>query len=340
MGWLREKLSQFRFINLLVDFKNHPAYLGRVLLPDTYFAHNLYYYFLYFLTYFGEARKRRKMYRESFVESIHVIPKDKGYLIADFSQEKILQEAIQHSLSMYSKQRTELLTSAKKSFLKTYLLDIGSLENEIILRLAQSPFLIKPIASYFNTLPIFAMAQVWYSPNQELFPSGGSQRFHMDGEGHKHIKCFIPLKTITQDSGPLTIIPSNESRVLYKKLKAKKIIRKKNQKIPDEIMLNQGESVTVVPLTGEVGSVFFVDNCNCYHYGSRPGLDDRLVLVLQYETPYSRELPTFQKKYNSLYAGNLSHEPQKQLEGYLFSLSHQIYSIKRLKKNQKYGEYV
>ena len=44
------------------------------------------------------------------------------------------------------------------------------------------------------------------------------------------------------------------------------------------------------PLTADVGDLILVDTSQCLHYGSRVNTNERLVIVLQFVSPYSPKL--------------------------------------------------
>ena len=52
----------------------------------------------------------------------------------------------------------------------------------------------------------------------------------------------------------------------------------------------------VLPLLGPKGTINIVDTSNCYHFGSRPGNDDRLILLFQFLSSFSYKTRFFPNK--------------------------------------------
>lgn len=48
---------------------------------------------------------------------------------------------------------------------------------------------------------------------------GDSQRYHLDREDWSQVKCNVFLEDIDEDCGPLTVIPADESRKIFERLR-------------------------------------------------------------------------------------------------------------------------
>lgn len=245
----------------------------------------------------------------------NTISEDKGYLKINFSNDPFFQECIKHC-QHYAEELNfeEMAEQAKKKFLVQKNIDLSDPFHKPIKDFILSKELIAIVSQYLGTVPIIYYTGIWYSPNKTM-ETGRSQEYHLDNEDIKQVKCFIPLKDITEHSGPLTIIPSKESKEIYKKLKKEKHIKHKSAKVPDEVIFQYTEKKNEKKLTAHVGEVAMVDTCNCYHYGSRPAPETRLLLHIQFFSPYSTEVPFLLK-------GNLQGGNDNSLEKNIFAYYH------------------
>lgn len=183
----------------------------------------------------------------------------------------------------------ERATRTKKPFLAAIPLQEYLEPQSALLALAEHPAVISAVTSYIGMFPVLRTIQLWYSPNTHFV--GRSQQWHMDGEDIRHVKLFIPIVDVEEDSGPLTVIPAKVSRVLYRSLRRDGHARRRNEKFSDDIVGRYVHLRDIVPIVGCRGSLAFVDTCSCYHYGSRPGTRPRIVLMIQYSSPFARDLP-------------------------------------------------
>jgi hypothetical protein len=158
---------------------------------------------------------------------------------------------------------------------------------------------ILPIASnYIGSLPVLLNVQYWYSSNKISVPNR-SQSWHMDQGDLKNLKIMIPIDDVTNDSGPLNVIPAFKSNFLFKKLIKKKIVNKRNKKLSDDVIENNMEENNfqnaIIMKKNQIG---FADTCRCYHYGSRIGKRPRKLIVIWLVSAYSLHLPLFRRKIN------------------------------------------
>jgi len=285
-----------KFLAQLIDIKSSPAYIGRTIIPDTAFGSAFFYNLSRFLNY-TEYSKRRSQAKEYIANDNNeiFIAENKGYLVHDFSENELFQSCINKCQSIAKERNYPAKTNQfKKSFLCADKLNIYDLENKSIIAFATSEDILSIISKYLGTIPVLQNMHIFYSDNKEFY-KGRSQEYHLDGLDTKQVKCFIPLEDITEDCGPLTVIPAYESMKLYSKLK-KKHGPLRNQKFSDETIYNHISKQKAIPLTGKVGSIIFADTSRCYHYGSRPASKSRLVLMLHYTTAFSKNMPICNRK--------------------------------------------
>ena len=137
-------------------------------------------------------------------------------------------------LSKFRNKFDEVVDISKGRLQKNYLLQYNFEFNNDVKRIADT--FVDVVTKYLGTLPVLDSFQMWYSPNndEELI---GSKLFHRDPEDFKQIKIFIPIDEITTDNGPLRVIDKNQSKFLYDNLIKTGVIKKRNQKIDDDQLL-------------------------------------------------------------------------------------------------------
>lgn len=294
MEKLFKKIFQSALLANLSNFKHNPGKFLDILLPNT-LGSTKFINYTSKVVQLSEWRRRKKLLNllpPSDVGNFH----DKGYDILKMHADSKLQGCIQHCLKLVSDDHyMPEATLSKKKFLIKKQIDLTDIQNLPILEFIAHPDILSHIANYLGMIPVITYVGIWYSPNVE-FEVGRSQMYHLDGEEVRQIKCFIPLDIVDSESGPLTILPRNLSYSAYKNLKQQKLIQCNTQKLPDELVysvVNQNEAKQMVGIPGDV---ILVDTCQCYHYGSRPAPKSRLLLSIQYNTPFGRIMPIFGKK--------------------------------------------
>jgi hypothetical protein len=172
--------------------------------------------------------------------------------------------------------------------------------------------------------------KLMYSPNKN-FEVGRSQTFHLDGEDYRQVKVFIHLTDVDANTGPLTILDATNSRKVYAGIR-----RGRTPKHADETIFSFTDEHSAIQLCGPKGTIAFVDTCQCYHFGSRPSSRPRLLLQLQYFTPFSIEMPIYGRhaqEFNFV-AGNHA-DTDFDLVPLVLGLGHLNYAILRQKAQQE-----
>ncbi len=285
-------MSALKKVRSVLSFmKHYPSYPGVIMSDSEAF---LRFYERISKSLNGREYKQRALLSDKVaMESVDIkIADEDGFLVADMSKNNLVRDALKHvksiadSVDWEEKQKT-----SKKAFLIHHKLDLFESENEVLLKLATSAEIIKPISEYLGTFPILSSAAIWYSPN-EKDQSKGSQLYHLDGEDLRQVKCFIPIDEITKESGPLTILPANVSDGIYQRLRDAGSIKRRNTKLVDDVIYDSVyQEKDAIKVTGKPGTVAFVDTCRCYHYGSREAQKPRLLLHLHFYSAFSKMMP-------------------------------------------------
>ena len=317
----------------LVSIKDYPAYLGRTVVPDTFFWAKLCFDVAKIL-FRRDYRRRRGLVARVSQSTDDRIPPDKGYLLKDLSSNQVVVRAIEFCRDPALRRRLmERAQTAKKPFLITLPIDLRQESSKPILELACDNALLGPISEYIGMIPVLQYAKLMYSPNVEYY--GRSQMFHLDGGDYRLVKCYVFVDEVDLGSGPLTIIPAVESRKIYDRLRQKGMTRRRNEKFDDDTIYSVSDLKAGIPLVGKSGIVAFVDTCNCYHFGSRPGSKPRWLLYLVYYSPWSTEMPLWGRRYDpAVLAMNKGHK-DKELRDLVLGLSHLNFVELRMRKQSR-----
>lgn len=169
---------------------------------------------------------------------------------------------------------------------------------ESLVKLACDPTLVSIVTKYIGILPIINGVKLLYSPNKKLY-EGGAQFFHLDPEGVRQIKLYIYVEDVTEESGPLTLIPAQESQKIYRSYQG--------GRLKDEWISRFIDPQHFYSITGASGTMIFADTSRCFHFGSRPGKNPRFVIILQYISPFAINFPWFGWVRKPLHAPLVNH---------------------------------
>lgn len=154
-----------------------------------------------------------------------------------------------------------------------------------VLALALHPAVIAAVSRYIGMLPVIENVVIWYSPNDRRLDNS-SQYYHLDGQDVRTVQMFLFLEPVTEDNGPLVVLPADASEALAQRVGYRKTPATK--RLDDGLVDAAGAAVR---FTGDAGEVFIVDTDRCFHFGSREGRSPRRVMVIQYYSPFAFVLP-------------------------------------------------
>lgn len=154
-----------------------------------------------------------------------------------------------------------------------------------ILQLATHECFLRPIATYFGTLPILRTVQLMFSPNNSTV-NGSSQYYHLDGQDVKSLQVFIFVEEVTSDNGPLTLLDATTTEAVCRATGYRKA--GEQRRLTDERVA----AVKQIPtqpreLVGPAGSILMFDGDRCLHYGSRKATRPRHVLHMFFTSAFS-----------------------------------------------------
>jgi hypothetical protein len=261
--------------------------------------------FLFFSYYLRKTSRHITFNKSDFFCSENFkINKEDGYKILNYenlSSFKDMLLAINKNLAnnFYF---NNLINNSKKDFMNINPIDLSKKEHSSLIKFIKNSEIINSIADYINAPPILLSSQIWKSKKNEVSSNfTHSQLYHFDREDWRQIKCFIPIKKIDINSGPLNIINAKNTKLFkFKSLTKFRIPNSKSRY--DDKFVNKLIETPPIPLIADVGDLILVDTSQCLHYGSRVNTNERLVIVLQFVSPYSPKLDKIKiKKLNEFY---------------------------------------
>jgi hypothetical protein len=286
------KLTQKRDRNILLIHKIIFDFHPRHFFIDTFVAGSLWDIIMpNFIRKELKIRTSLLLHLQNKVQKSSILKiSDEGFAILDDCSD-LLESAIKRSLIKLNESEIESDDSDKlkysKPFLRDLKIDLNNNSNHAIRKITTSDLILLPVANYFGHIPILTQAYIFFSPNKEFH--GRSQQYHMDGIDGRVVKIFIALDDIDEQSGPFVFLPKSISRRVYNSMSKKRLVKRRNLKVPDETIYQFCEESDPVVATLRKGSALFIDSDVCYHYGSRPSPKSRKVLFLEYRSAYSKE---------------------------------------------------
>ncbi len=157
---------------------------------------------------------------------------------------------------------------------------------------------VAPAARYLGTLPVLREVSLLYSPNDapmsdmgDRMASYNSQYPHLDEPADRHMRVFVHASDVSEGSGPLHVVPADDSDAINDSLGRSRYMNR----LSDAELAAHGERVlgrapVIEKALGPRGTVWYADTCRCWHYGSRPGVESRLVISIWYCHPFSANL--------------------------------------------------
>ena len=260
--------------------------------------------FTHFALRYKHQRRRAKYgtyghtrHLETSADKPTKIDEDLGYAVFDGGNNSVIKRAIACAESLYSPDIIQKKYREKGGKGPFCVIDCDNEdpESQPIFDLAEDEYILEPVRQYLNATPVIVSVQVWFSPNNSTLASFNSQLFHFDREDYKQIKCFVPIHTIDEQCGPMTIIPKSATarfvNEMWKKGKIPSTKSRYDDSIVEKIIPN--EEVT---LCGPPGAVLMADTTQCLHFGSRTATRPKYHLSFQFLTPYSYKLDKVRDK--------------------------------------------
>jgi hypothetical protein len=145
-----------------------------------------------------------------------------------------------------------------------------------LLDFALSDAVLRAATAYFGEVPLLRAMAVFYSPKNDLHQA--SQKFHIDTDDLRQLKCFINVEPTDAAAGPFSFLDAE----LSDRVRAKLQHGWKGGRIEDEDVFSVAKLSDLRELLGPSGSGGLIDTSRCLHFGSRARGGSRLVLMFQF----------------------------------------------------------
>jgi hypothetical protein len=176
----------------------------------------------------------------------------------------------------------------RKRFLQNVLDPSHLAATSAIVRFALRDDVLATVSGYLGTVPFLTTIAVFHSDTVEGDPTS-SQLHHCDGDDVTQVKIFVYCTDVDDRSGPLTVLDAATTARIQRHTGYQF-----RQRLADEQVRSLTGDSLGHAIVGPAGTTVFVDTSRCFHFGSRVARDApaRLVVMIQYQTPYSFMLPT------------------------------------------------
>jgi len=161
-----------------------------------------------------------------------------------------------------------------------------------ILDFATSSDVLSVVCNYLGFIPVFSEALPYgirFNESWAKFddtPNGpytASQLFHLDYHDSPMVYVIVVLRNVRMENGPFCFLPASVSQKASKALKYHEM--GKSHRVTDDEMYVVAPEGELRKLCYPAGTVLFLDNSNCFHYGSRNAVNPRYLLMYAYLSP-------------------------------------------------------
>ena len=164
---------------------------------------------------------------------------------------------------------------------------------ETIINFAIDEWNINFVAKYLKVLPVISSIYVNLNIPIKDTEERGPMLWHKDDFGFKSLDLFLPLKDMSEESGPLFYMKKKNELGIFHKYEDAITNPKKGER--NKIDINTFENSyknknDIRKFIGKIGEAIFIDSFNCYHRGGFCSSKERLMMRITYQTPDSLSL--------------------------------------------------
>ncbi len=149
--------------------------------------------------------------------------------------------------------------------------------NDPFHQLALHPKVLRIVSQYMREVPYLMSARFYYTPP---YPdeARASMLWHYDNPNERIVKLFINPFEMTYENGPTTALPKKYDHNYY-------------GNFPNYFDNQQAEQFGIelrdqIQLTGEPGTVHFVDTSKCFHKGAQAPKGRFVVIITYFSSQY------------------------------------------------------
>jgi hypothetical protein len=249
---------------------------------------NVYTVFRRAARYWRDGERRAAL--RALPEPLWGVPRARGFSIFEPDRfAEVPQIVADARASLARSERSGLpATSSRKRFLVPVQDPATITLDSAVMRFALREDVLNAVSRYLGVIPFLSTISVLFSDVVKGAPTS-SQLHHCDGDDVTQVKVFVYCSDVNPGSGPLTLLPADDSE------RVRRAVRYHyRQRLTDQQVAEVVGAGREVPVLGPSGTAVFVDTSKCFHYGSRVAVEapPRLVTMIQYQTPFSFMVPT------------------------------------------------
>ena len=159
-----------------------------------------------------------------------------------------------------------------------------------ILKFATSSDVLSSICKYLEFIPVLSysvpngvrLIESWNkfddAPDQ---PLRASQLFHLDYHDKPMAYVIVLLRDVTMENGPFCFLPKSVSEQACRGL-GNYHSKKGGHRVSDGKMYSIVSESELIKVCYPAGTVVFLDNSACFHYGSRNAVSPRYLMMFAY----------------------------------------------------------
>jgi hypothetical protein len=159
-----------------------------------------------------------------------------------------------------------------------------------ILNFATSSDVLSTICNYLGYIPMLSytlpygvrLIESWSKfDSTPDAPFRASQLFHLDFHDKPMAYAIVVLRDVTTEMGPFCFLPKSVSDRVCRGL-GNYHTRKGGHRVSDERVYSVVPESELIKLCFPAGTVLFLDNSACFHYGSRNAVKPRYLMMFAY----------------------------------------------------------
>ncbi len=159
-----------------------------------------------------------------------------------------------------------------------------------ILNFATSSDVLSTICSYLGFIPMLSysmpygvrLIESWNKfDNSSDAPLRASQLFHLDYHDKPMAYAIVLLRDVTIEMGPFCFLPKSVSEKVCRGL-GNYHTRMGGHRVSDDKVYSIVPESELIKLCYPAGTVLFLDNSACFHYGSRNAVKPRYLMMFAY----------------------------------------------------------
>lgn len=159
-----------------------------------------------------------------------------------------------------------------------------------ILNFATSSEVLSTVCRYLEFIPTLScsmpygvrLVESWNRFDDTLDqPLRASQLFHLDYHDSPMVYVIVLLRDVAMENGPFCFLPKSVSTEACKGL-GNYHTKKGGHRVSDDRMYSVVSENELIKVCYPAGTVLFLDNSACFHYGSRNAVKPRYLMMFAY----------------------------------------------------------